>query len=1354
MSDQGEIGHDRIGMEVDPAILGSYKILRLLGQGGFARVYLGEHKLLDTAAAIKVLHLKVTKSLWQDFYDEAHTIAHLKHNNIVRVLDFGLEDDVPFLVMDYAQEGSLRQRHPVGSVLALNTILSYVQQVAAALHYAHSQNVVHCDVKPENLLIGDQQTILLSDFGLATVAQYRPTQNKDNIAGTPIYMAPEQIQGNAQTASDQYALACLVYEWLCGEAPFTGSHNMVIKQHLYLPPTPLRARGIAIAEGIDKVVLRALAKDPQQRFTDILAFAEALAEACQQERISTVAEVEERHATPTTSSSALSTITSPHSSTPVFPEPYPTVWNVDYRRNPFFTGREEVITYLHNAFSAVTGHMAQALTGLSGIGKTQAAIEYAYRFRSHYQAIFWATADSHTHLVADFTAIAALLNLPEQHEANEECIVQAVKRWLQQQSNWLLILDNVEEPGMLEYFIPPAHRGHILLTTRAQAMGTLAESHEIEKMTAEEGSLFLLRRAGILKSFLQQTTESQRALTMNIVQEMDGLPLALEQAGAYLEETDCGFDEYLTLYRQRRSVLLQLPGQAAPPDLAASGHPTTVATTWSLSFEQVAHTNLAAAELLRLCTFLHADAIPEEIFTARASELGPPLSSLATDRLLFNEAIKELRKYSLIRRNTENKTFSIHRLVQAVLKDRMDAETQRLWSERAVRAVNAVFPAEESKQWQQCERYLPHAQACAELVAQWDMAFPEALQLLNWAGAYFSERSQYSQAKALFTLTLEIWQRHLGPEHPDVAISLYSLAQLYHELGEYSQAEQTLSKVIALRERALGPYHPDLAHSLNLLAVIYKYRGEYDKAEDYYQRALHIMETAYGPDHADVAATLNNLARLYEAQGKYLQAEPLFARTLDICERELGHDDPRTAVLLANFARLYYLTGKYARAETLLAETQQAAQQDDAHPQSAYNLTILGQIYQAQARYQEAEQVFQQAVIVREKTTGAEHPATAQSLCLLASLYLTMGKYTEAEQLLKRALPINEQRMGPEHPNTASNLYLLGKLAMKLARFNDAESFLQRALSIRQQALGTQHPDVAQSFNALARLFLTQARFDLISSYAQQGLHIREQALGPDHPDVADSLLTLAYISLVQGRYAPAHTLCQRALSIQQRVLGEDHPDVAQTLNILANLFLAQDETAQAELCCKKAIAIREMSLGLTHPLLAQSLNTLAEISLAQEKYTLARSLCLQALTIRENLFGSEHPMVAQSLSNIAESSRFLAGGSDAELFFRRAIEIWERTVGREHPDIAITLNNLAQFYEGKGEYKRADSLYSRALTIYRHIKGQAHPDMAVVLENYAALLKKMGREEKAMQLEAQSHKIKERQARQNKAKT
>ena len=118
-----------------------------------------------------------------------------------------------------------------------------------------------------------------------------------------------------------------------------------------------------------------------------------------------------------------------------------------------------------------------------------------------------------------------------------------------------------------------------------------------------------------------------------------------------------------------------------------------------------------------------------------------------------------------------------------------------------------------------------------------------SLAIADWAGAYFSERSQFSQAKALFTLTLEIRQRHLGPEHPDVAISLYSLAQLYHELGEYSQAEQVLSKVIALREQALGPHHPDLAHSLNLLAVIYKYRGEYDKAEEHYQRALHIMES-------------------------------------------------------------------------------------------------------------------------------------------------------------------------------------------------------------------------------------------------------------------------------------------------------------------------------------------------------------------------------------------------------------------------------------------------------------------------------------------------------------------------------
>ena len=1344
---------DAVETGVIPDELGSYRILRLLGKGGFARVYLGEHQYLSTVVAIKVLHSRETGDDWQGFLDEAHSIAHLRHPHIVRVLDFGMEEDIPYLVMDYAKHGSLRKLHPAGSVLSPVLVLTYVQQVASALQYAHSQNVIHCDVKPENLLVDDNHSILLSDFGLATVAEYRRSNIQQGGAGTPLYMAPEQMYGEAGRTSDQYALGILTYEWLCGQPPFRGSRQEIIEQHLHRLPPPLRTRGGEVPAAVEQVVLRALAKDPQERYSDVQAFADALTAACEEAH---VAIESEPHLVPNpnivtgipgTEPAVASSGTS--SATPVFPEPYPGMWNVPYHRNPFFTGREEVIAYLHEAFSSATAHMtAQALTGLGGIGKTHAAIEYAYRYRAQYQAVFWATATTHAQLVADFIAIAALLELPEQHRPDERDIVQAVKRWLQQQSNWLLILDNVDDLNVLEDFIPPAHRGHILLTTRAQATGMLAENLEIECLNVEEGAIFLLRRAKMLKSgqVLQQAEENVRTVAMEIAREMDGLPLAIDQSGAYLEETRCNLAEYLAIYRQRRAALLKIPAQ--------SNHPTTVATTWSLSFERLEHLEPAAAELLRLYAFLHAEAIPEEIVTTGASVLGPVLQTIAADPFQFNAAMKALRNYSLVRRNPDNKMLSIHRLVQAVLKDRMSPEVQQLWSERTVRAINAIFPEEDSPRWRQCERYLPHAQVCAELIAQWDMAFPEAMQLLERAAASFSEHGQFSQAEALLKLTLDIRQRHLGPHHPEVAISLYALGALYHARSDYALAEEALTQAIALREQAPGIAPLDLAMSFNMLAVNYKYMGEYTRAGTFFQRALAILETMPDAYHSERAAMLNNMARLYEAQGKYPLAEPLYTQSLAICERTLGSEHFFTSLALSNLAHLYYLSGKYSQAEPLLIRARAIVEQTQGleHPQISYNLTVLGQVYQALGKYQEAETHFKRSLALREKTAGAEHPASAQNISLLGSLAYVQGNYALAEQQLTRSLPINEQRMGPEHSATASNLHALGKLYTTQARFDSAEAVLLKALHIREKALNAEHPDLAESLDTLAQLYLAQGKYDDALSFAKRALSIREQALGEQHPGVAESLLTLAQLSFAQGRYTQARIPCQRALAIQQQLLGEQHPSVAQALTIQANLLLAQQEVAQAEQSCLNALAIREIALGYTHPLVARSLNTLAEIALEQQRYELAHSSCERALAIRETAFGDEHPDVAQSLSNLAEAYRCLQGADrEAEVFFRRALETWERTVGSQHPDIAITLNNLALLYGKQGRNDEAEALYQRALAIYEQIKGQQHPDVVTVLENYAALLHKMKQAAKAKRLESQVKKLRAALARQNK---
>jgi eukaryotic-like serine/threonine-protein kinase len=259
---------------------GHYRLIRLLGHGGFADVYLGTHIHLKSLAAIKILQMRMVGSNLDQFRTEAQTLASLVHPNIVRVFDFGVQDDLPYLVMDYAPRGSLRQRYARGSIVPPQQIVSNVKQVAAALHYAHQKRLIHRDVKPENMLLGMNDEILLSDFGVVLVEQSTGSQITREAAGTLPYMAPEQLQGKPRAASDQYALGVVVYEWLCGERPFRGGPVELMGQHALTPPPLLRQRVPDIPHSVEAVVLKALSKEPQGRFADVEAFATALETAC------------------------------------------------------------------------------------------------------------------------------------------------------------------------------------------------------------------------------------------------------------------------------------------------------------------------------------------------------------------------------------------------------------------------------------------------------------------------------------------------------------------------------------------------------------------------------------------------------------------------------------------------------------------------------------------------------------------------------------------------------------------------------------------------------------------------------------------------------------------------------------------------------------------------------------------------------------------------------------------------------------------------------------------------------------------------------------------------------------------
>src|SRR5579859_2216387 len=235
---------------------GNYRLTRLLGKGAFAEVYLAVQVYLGTEAAVKILHAQLANPTEvEKFRVEARTIATLVHPHIVRVLDFGVQEGTPYLLMDYAPNGSLRQRFPAEQPLAPAVMLPYVKQVAEALHYAHEQKLIHRDIKPENMLLGRRGEVLLSDFGIAVAARNTLSQDNVEVSGTVIYMAPEQLLGRPQPASDQYSLGVVVYEWLSGEPPFKGAAFMATAVlHLHTPPPSLQGKVPDLSPAIEAVI--------------------------------------------------------------------------------------------------------------------------------------------------------------------------------------------------------------------------------------------------------------------------------------------------------------------------------------------------------------------------------------------------------------------------------------------------------------------------------------------------------------------------------------------------------------------------------------------------------------------------------------------------------------------------------------------------------------------------------------------------------------------------------------------------------------------------------------------------------------------------------------------------------------------------------------------------------------------------------------------------------------------------------------------------------------------------------------------------------------------------------------------
>ena len=811
------------------------------------------------------------------------------------------------------------------------------------------------------------------------------------------------------------------------------------------------------------------------------------------------------------------------------------LWNVPYQRNMFFTERDDALRLLHRelqARDAIALTQPQAITGLGGIGKTQMALEYAYRYGTAYTAVLWVRAASTSELISSFVELASVLNLPERHQQDQNLMIDAVQRWLRRHTDWLLIFDNMDDLSAALEFLPKAGTGHLLFTTRAQALGNIAQCVEVQPMKPEIGALLLLHRAELLPLHapLKQAKKEDDAIAREISRELNGLPLALDQAGAYISATRCSLRDYLMLYETRRQDVLRERGSFNQDYLAS------VATTWSLSFEKVKAAQPAAAELLNFCAFLAPDAIPETIITGGASYLGNVLAPMVADPTQFDLLSKEILKYSLIQREPDTGTLSMHRLVQAVLRDGMPAQIQEQWMQCAMQAVAFAYPEENPDlvltNWPllEVERLLPHALMCVTWIEQASFTTPVAGLLLNNAAYYLENHARYREAEPLYQRGLAISEQQLGDDHPVTAKYLNNLAGLYQSLGRYEEAEPLYQRSLAIREQQEGNEHLSTASCLNNLAHLYCAQGRYREAELLYKRALAIFEQQLGDNHFETVGGLNNLAQLYHMWGCYKEVEPLYQRALAVCEQ---YEHPHTATLLNNLGGIYQSLGRYGEAELLYQRALNICEQQwgDEHPSTAEILNNLANLYCARKRYREAEPLHQRVLMIFEQQLGDEHPHTTMSLNNLAELYREQGRYREAEPLYQRALMISEQQLGEEHPDMASHLNNLAALYQSQGRYREAEKLYKRAIAVCERQLGNEHPNTAKSLSNLAGLYGSRGRWRKAASLYARALSIFEDALGARHPTTIT--VRTSYTLLLRAiKHSPMQRIWEEILNV------------------------------------------------------------------------------------------------------------------------------------------------------------------------------------------------------------------------------
>jgi hypothetical protein len=651
---------------------------------------------------------------------------------------------------------------------------------------------------------------------------------------------------------------------------------------------------------------------------------------------------------------------------PRFPGTLPKVWNVP-TRNANFTDRSAELGSLHTWLAAHPAVAVHALHGMGGVGKTQTAIEYAHRYAADYDLVWWVNAEQSTAIGGQFTDLAAELGLSP--PADPVASLRAVHQALRARSRWLLIFDNAESEQEISPLLPGG-AGHVLVTTRRGGFRALGEVLDLEVLDRPDALDLLRRRAPALTKAPQAD---------RLAAELGDLPLALDQAAAYLDQTGMPPEDYLGLLGTRGADLHNR-GNAA-------SYTGTIATVWSVSIEKLQVTAPAAVQLLDLCAWLAPEPIPLNLFTDHRDQLPEPLASIAADPLTFNDAVGALVDYSLARRVGGD--LIVHRLVQDVTRDRLSGQAATGAGkplETVLALLRADLPAQiwaTPESWPRWRTLLSSVLVATgrHTLGTDGTEGQDAAWLLTRAGIYLRRQGRFADARPLHERALEIDMAALGPDHPHVATDYNDIGWALSGLGRVAEALPYYEHALRIREAALGPDHPDVAADLNYVGQALLALGRADEALPLQQRALRIREAALGPDHEYVAAAHGYVGEALSALDRASEALPYYERALRIREAAFGPDHPDVAADLNHVGEALLALGRAAEA---LPYHERALPIDEAalgpdHPDVAVDLNYIGQALSALGRAAEALPYHEQALRIDEAALGPDHPLTLKS---------------------------------------------------------------------------------------------------------------------------------------------------------------------------------------------------------------------------------------------------------------------------------------------------------------------------------------------------------------------------------------